>query len=161
MYSEQSTWQARLDRLIDAVADDIHDAAAAIDRIDVRYVLMDLARAWPTEPMRDQVAALEALCRKIGVAQTVQQAYDPGWQRLQDVGPLAGRWWPMLVGVMLAYASVPEMTDRVRPGVAAKCLNAACQAIECASQRPDVGDVAELAAWADELLGAWEREAVS
>lgn len=122
-------------------------------RVCTLEVLRRLATRWPDPPAPGDRNALEILCRKIGVAGRVWEAYDRDWKRRASSSPLTGPGYSLLAGVLLGYASaLGQLEDTEGPGPALKCLNAAFGALDLAGGCGDAVALAELEEAADRVV---------
>lgn len=136
------------DRTIGAV-DEVVSGKTKIQVVDK---LIGLAHAWPSIGGNTQRGVLDPLCRKIAIARRVWSEYDSTWKKPRKVKPLPDSDWPLLIGVLLAYASpVGEGSEQTR-GAELKNLNAALQAIDIVEDRVEDVYIAELKNWADRII---------
>ena len=135
--------------LVDGVPAEVGSGTGGVHTLDALRRLSARA-SQPPEP--DDRKALTALCRKLGVAGRVWEAYDPAWKRPASRTPLTSEGYALLAGVLVAHADSAGRGDD-GPGWALKLLNAAFSAIDLARAGGDTDFLRELDAVADRTLG--------
>ena len=114
--------------------------------------LLRLGQSWPTVAPETQTGVLDPLCRKIAIAGKVWATYEHDWRKKKNSAPLPDSEWPLLIVVLLAYATPNSESDGASRGIELKNLNAALQAIDIAEARSGISHLDVLREQANELV---------
>jgi len=130
-------------------APDLLDATMDSGKIYPAVLAARMIGSWPQHLEAEGIEFLDKLCRKINVAKTLSEYYEPDWKKSAGAVSMSTQSWPVILAVLLSY---PVRGDDHYKGRTLKYLNAVYTAFAILVGAEDIPYIYRFKDWAEYKL---------